>query len=153
MGWAFSTQRADEKCIRSTDCKPCRQEATLVTQRYEDNIKIKLTKECRQLKPCNSAQILQYNRRPSPDFLAKVCVNTQQFSCNTQFYFAISSSWVYKPYRCMHFCAAHNGSVSNMLAYSTGGLCSILTSFFLFLFLFGIMSIMALETIIFVLFS
>jgi hypothetical protein len=43
--------------------------------------------------PSDLASILQYGCGPSPDFLAKIlCVDTEMFLCDTQFYFPASSS-------------------------------------------------------------
>jgi hypothetical protein len=51
------------------------------------------------LLPSDSALILQCGSGPSTDFLAKILgVDSQQFLCNMQFYFPLSSLRVRKSY-------------------------------------------------------
>jgi hypothetical protein len=90
------------------------------------------------LAPCNSLfstltrgpancnpPVLRYSSGPSLEFLAKILgVDTQQFLCNTHFYFTVAALWVDKSYWSTVWHVVHNRSVGST-EYCAGNMGSV----------------------------
>jgi hypothetical protein len=110
------------------------------THSYPEHVKAKfsentfLTREPRQQKSPYSASVLQYGSWTFPDLLVKIlCVNTRQFLCNTQFYFAVSLLWVDNPYyRTVHDVLWDSWVSKNMWHHELMSICLMHSYFVIF---------------------